>query len=174
MPTYHSSFTEAKADVCGTAVLPLRTTVKGPAPPSPDGQVDVIDEAIKFHRANVLFRNYKPQSPADLQIAYLCVYIGELIRFCVKYKTKNEAKKAITQISMSGSFAVPGEGGFCLTGFFSEAASRHEADTFRAYFRQLREETAIRLIDRIYDENGEKNKWWFQFSKKKFMNIARA
>jgi hypothetical protein len=34
------------------------------------------------------------------------------------------------------------------------------ADLFRAYFKQAREELALRLCDRIFDADGTKNKWW--------------
>lgn len=65
-------------------------------------------------------------------------------------------------------------------------------DLFRGYMRQLREETgscvdprssscsdvpltaANRLLDRVYREDGSQNKWWFQFAKRKFMNVAKT
>ncbi len=43
------------------------------------------------------------------------------------------------------------------------------ADLFRAYFMQLRQETAKRMFERVFDENGVANKFWVAFSKKKFM-----
>ena len=50
--------------------------------------------------------------------------------------------------------------------------SRSDADTLRSYFKQLREETGRRVLQRAYTESGELNKWWMAFSKKKFMNKA--
>ena len=38
-------------------VLPLRTSVRGPAPTTEES--DVIDEALKYFRANIFFKNYK-------------------------------------------------------------------------------------------------------------------
>ncbi|RYH16323.1 hypothetical protein EON65_30290 [archaeon] len=35
-----------------------------------------------------------------------------------------------------------------------------DADMFRAYFKQAREELALRLADRLFDADGTKNKWW--------------
>ena len=75
-------------------------------------------------RANVLFRNFQPQSPSDLTLAYLTVYVGELLRLFSKCKTKEEAKKAMTAVSMSTSFAIPGDKQFVLPGFFQQPASR--------------------------------------------------
>ena len=44
------------------------------------------------------------------------------------------------------------------------------ADELRALFKQMREEISLRMIDRIYLEDGTKNKWWMLFAKRKFMN----
>jgi len=172
---------------CGCALLPLKTKVKGPAAPCPSDSVDIIDEALTFFRANVLFRNFQPQSPADLTLCYLTVFIGEVLRAFTKCKTKEEAKKGITQLSMSTSFAVPGDRSFVLPGFFTSPAGRAEADAWRNYFRQAREETVNRLIEVAYANppniptptpntpspaDAPQNKWWMAFAKRKFMNIA--
>ena len=39
-------------------------------------------------------------------------------------------------------------------------------DTLKAYLTQLRQEMAIRLLDRVY-ENGTVSKWWGCFAKRK-------
>ena len=135
---------------CGCALLPLKTKVKGPAAPCPTDQPDVVDESLQYFRANVLFRNFQPLCPADLTLAYLTVYVGELLRAFVKCKTKEEAKKSMTAVSMSTSFAIPGDKQFVLPGFFSQPATRAEGEAFRNYFRQAREETAIRLVELAY------------------------
>ena len=151
MPVNHSSFTEWAGPVsCGAALLPLKTKVKGPAAPCPSDQPDIIDESLQFFRANVLFRNFQPQSPADLSLAYLTVYVGELLRAFSKCKSKEEAKKQMTAVSMSTSFAIPGDKQFVLPGFFQQPATRQEGEAFRNYFRQAREETAIRLVELAY------------------------
>lgn len=45
-------------------------------------------------------------------------------------------------------------------------------DLFTNYFRQIREETATRLLEVAFNADDSPNKWWLSFSKKKFMNIA--
>jgi actin related protein 2/3 complex subunit 3 len=96
------------ATACGSALLPLKTKVKGPAPPAKpcqsctldqqrqavgglgkqahrsfvltcpsSAEADIIDEAISFFRANVLFRTFQSQGPADLTLAYLTAFIAE-------------------------------------------------------------------------------------------------
>jgi len=175
MPTYHSAFNKTNGQLCcNTAVLPLKTKVKGPAPPCGAKEEDVVDEAIKYFRANVLFKNFEPEGPADLTLCYLTIFVGEVLRDCNKHKTKLEAQKGVQTLSHSTNFKTPGEDGFCLPGFFKPPAAKPEQDLFRAYFRQLREELATRLIDQIYGADGNKNKWWFQFNKRKFMNIDKT
>jgi actin related protein 2/3 complex subunit 3 len=134
--------------------------VKGPAPPAKSTDLDIIDEAITFFRANVLFRSFKQEGPADLTLAYLTVFIGQILREFAKQKNKNDAKAKITQVSMDTNFAIPGDKAYCLPGFFAAPASRPEGELFRQYFRQAREELVNRLVDIAYNENGLPNKWF--------------
>jgi hypothetical protein len=120
---------------------------------------DILDESIAFFRANVLFRTFQSQGPADLTLAYFTAFIAEVLRFFQKQKTKEDAKKKLTELSMSQNFPIPGEKNFALAGFFSQPASRAESDSFRQYFRQSREEICNRLVDIAYDEKGNQNKW---------------
>jgi hypothetical protein len=34
------------------------------------------------------------------------------------------------------------------------------SDLFKAYFKQARDELGNRLLDRLFDADGSKNKWW--------------
>lgn len=45
------------------------------------------------------------------------------------------------------------------------------AELFRNYLKQIREETSGRLLSVAYRSNGTPNKWWLAFAKRKFMNI---
>jgi len=136
---------------------------------------DIVDEAIEFFRANILFRNFEQKGPADLMLCYLTIYISELLRFFARgSKNLAEAKKNVTQVSMKQDFALPGDGQFCLPGFFAAPATPTEGNTARQYFYQIRQELANRLLNIIYNEDGTPNKWWFMFQKRKFMNIERT
>jgi len=173
MPVYHSTLNSSQAQTaCGSAILPLKTKVKGPAPPAKSEENDIIDESITFFRANVLFRAFKSEGPADLTLAYCTAFIAEVLRFFAKQKTKEDAKKKMTELSMSQNFPIPGERTFALAGFFSTPASRQESDLFRQYYRQLREELCNRLIELAYLPSGQQNKWWICFSRRKFMGIT--
>jgi actin related protein 2/3 complex subunit 3 len=143
--------------------------------PSRVDQKDIVDEAIEFFRANILFRNFEQSGPADLMLCYLTIYISELLRhFARGSKTAAEARKNVTQVSLSQTFPLPGDSQFCLAGFFSTPASRGESDLARSYFYQIRQELGSRLVDVIYNADGSMNKWWFMFQKRKFMNVERT
>ena len=47
----------------------------------------------------------------------------------------------------------------------------NNAELFRNYLKQIREETSGRLLSVAYRPNGTPNKWWLAFAKRKFMNI---
>ncbi|KAJ1402433.1 actin-related protein 2/3 complex subunit 3 [Ochromonadaceae sp. CCMP2298] len=169
MPAYHSKknedgFTEA----CGCAVCPLKTALRGPADPAPAEEDDIIDETIMYFRANVLFRNFDIRGGADKTLIYLTMHIVQCLVKCERIEDKPAAIRELRALSIK-LFAIPGEPGFPLGGLFAAPANKAEGDLFRAYFKQAREELALRLCDRVFDADGSKSKWWQAFSKKKFM-----
>lgn len=75
------------------------------------------------------------------------------------------------------NFALPGDGNFPLNAMYDKPKDRAESDNMRAYLSQLRQETATRLVDKVYSatypdtEQGKRpTKWWLSFQKRKFMN----
>lgn len=168
-PAYHSKIEdEGFAQACGLSFMPLKTSIKGPAPPQTDDSPDIIDEAITTFRANVLFKNFEVKTGADRTLIYLTLYIQLCLKECERVKSKKEAKAALYQLAIK-SFTLPGESGWTLGGMFPPPSSRDETETFKAYIKQARTECSERLLDRFYDESGEHNKWWMSFSKRKFM-----
>lgn len=69
---------------------------------------DIIDESIEYYRANVLHRNYKILGGADMILIYLTVYINELLKEFVRYKTKSDAKSGLLSNAVSMDFNLPG------------------------------------------------------------------
>ncbi len=51
---------------------------RGPAASTSD--TDVIDEALAFFRANVLFRSFEVKGASDKLLVYLTLYIGSCLR----------------------------------------------------------------------------------------------
>lgn len=152
-------------------LLPIKSKVKGSAPPGPDGQDDCIDEAIALFRANVLYASFDVEGPADRLLCYLTMYISQcLVRLDAKGKTKADGIKLMTEIGRE-NFPLPGESGWQLGGHFPSAKSRSEMDQARAYLKHVREECGLRLCEHVYNADGTPNKFWMAFSKRRFMGI---
>ncbi|MCL7042613.1 hypothetical protein MKW94_004261 [Papaver nudicaule] len=168
---YHSSFVddEGITKACGCPLLPLKSHIKGPAPVS-DKETDIVDEAITFFRANVFFRNFDIKSSADKLLIYLIFYINVALKRLEGCRTLAGGTKAIINLGLE-DIPVPGEAGFPFSGLFPLPQSDDEAELFRDYLKQIREETSGRLLSVAYRPNGTPNKWWIAFAKRKFMNI---
>ena len=76
--------------------------------------------------------------------------------FCFKNISALRELKALS----TKQFALPGEPTFPLGGLFPSPANKADSDAFRAYFKQAREETSIRLLNHLFNADGTKNKWW--------------
>eukprot|EP00599_Poterioochromonas_sp_BG-1_P015121 CAMPEP_0173157800 /NCGR_PEP_ID=MMETSP1105-20130129/15876_1 /TAXON_ID=2985 /ORGANISM="Ochromonas sp., Strain BG-1" /LENGTH=176 /DNA_ID=CAMNT_0014075405 /DNA_START=56 /DNA_END=586 /DNA_ORIENTATION=- len=169
MPAYHSKKNEESfQEACGCAICPLRTDVKGPAPPSPGDAEDIIDEVLLYFRANVLFRNFEVRGAADRTLIYLTMHAVQCLVKCERIEDKPSAIRELRALSQK-QFAAPGESGWPLGGLFASPANKSESDLFKSFFKQAREELALRLCERLFDADGTKNKWWQSFSKKRFM-----
>ena len=172
MPVYHSTLNDLDVRTVGNiSILPLKTRVKGPAPLCEDGKDDIIDEAIKFFRANVLFSSFEVKGNADRVLIFLTLYISQVLKRLERTKSKQEGSKIMHQLAVE-SFPLPGEQGWHLGGHIAAAKSSSERETMRSYFKQLREETGLRMLEKVFGEDGTPNKWWLQFCKRKFMNIT--
>ncbi|EOA33455.1 hypothetical protein CARUB_v10021035mg [Capsella rubella] len=170
---YHSSFVDEEGitKACGCPLLPLKSHIKGPAPVSEQDKTDIVDEAISFFRANVFFTNFDIKSPADKLLIYLTFYINVALKRLEGCRTLAVGTKAIINLGLE-DIPVPGETGFPFPGLFSLPQSQDEADLFRNYLKQVREETSGRLLSVAYRANGTPNKWWLAFAKRKFMNVV--
>lgn len=170
MPAYHSKYCGvASEEACGCALLPLKTKSRGPAPPCPAGEDDIIDEVIRYFRPNCLFRNFDVKGGADRTLIYLTLTMQQVLKECERFKTRPEAEKS-TQAMITKQFAVPGGPGWSLGGLFPVPGDIQEGETWRLYMKQAREEIASRTLDILFYPDGSKNKWWNSFAKRKFMN----
>ncbi|KAL3535918.1 hypothetical protein ACH5RR_004379 [Cinchona calisaya] len=165
MKVYHSSFADDEGinKACGCPLLPLRSHIKGPAPVSDQDTTDIVDEAITFFRANVFFRNFDIKSSADKHLVYLTLHINVALKRLEGCRTLAEGTKAIINLGLE-QVPVPGEPCFPFPGLFTLPQSQKEAELFRNYLRQIREETSRRLLSVAYRQNGTPNKWWLAFA----------
>eukprot|EP00908_Phaeocystis_cordata_P025109 Transcript_7564.p1 GENE.Transcript_7564~~Transcript_7564.p1 ORF type:complete len:238 (-),score=47.53 Transcript_7564:325-1038(-) len=157
---YHSNLEDAAQSaeiVCGCAILPIKTTTKGPTPVVEDGD-DIIDEVLGFFKANVLFKQFQPAGPADRVLVYLTLYTTQALAKCVTCENAPAALKALTAMAHE-NFKIPGDSGFTLGTFYPSPQSTQEADLCRQYLKQLREELGRRLITKVYLD-GSPSKLW--------------
>eukprot|EP00118_Oscarella_pearsei_P024691 m.306604 g.306604 ORF g.306604 m.306604 type:complete len:177 (+) comp41388_c0_seq1:57-587(+) len=168
MPAYHSSFNGTQHRSIGnTAILPINTNFKGPAPRG-DGSNDVIDEALGYFKANVFFKNYEVKGEADRVLMYLTLYTSECLKRMTRSKTKNDAVKEMNTLGL-GNFPIPGDPRFPLNAFYTKPKDKSETELLQQYFLQLRQELGLRLAQRVFEEDRP-SKWWMCFAKRKFMD----
>uniref|UniRef100_H8ZWP5 Actin-related protein 2/3 complex subunit 3 n=1 Tax=Collodictyon triciliatum TaxID=190325 RepID=H8ZWP5_9EUKA len=167
MPAYHSAFNDPKTPLlCNAAFLPIKTTVKGPAPPAGRDDVDIIDEAIGFFKANVFFRTFDIKGPGDRILIYLTLYIQQCLSRLEKAKNRGEADRLLNTLALE-KFPTPADSSFALPGIYT--CSPGEEEKFRQYYTQLRLEVGLRMVALVFKDD-QPNKWWMCFSKRKFLN----
>lgn len=172
MPVQHSHFNEySDVRLVGNfAILPLRTKVRGPAYPTDD--YDILDEVVDLFRVNSFFRNFEILGPADRTLIYGILFINECLAKLKPTTSLNEANKQLNIIA-TDNFSIPGEPGFPLNSIYSAPADRNDAELLRTYLSQFRQELALRLLARVYNDPQEPpSKYWLAFSRKRFMNLA--
>ncbi|CAF0919611.1 unnamed protein product, partial [Didymodactylos carnosus] len=152
---YHSQFSNTKFRLGNMAVLPIRTRFKGPAPSETSIEnEDIIDEALKYFRANIFFRNYDIKNDADRTLIYLTLYITECLRRLQKCQSRIQAQKELSALAIS-TFPTPGDSDFPLNGMFTKP-SHNEMDRMKEYLQQLRQECSERILDRVIDSTTDK------------------
>ncbi|CAH1382709.1 unnamed protein product [Tenebrio molitor] len=171
MPAYHSVFLDHQQSVGNTAILPFKTQFRGPAPifPGQSSEQDIIDEALYYFKANVFFRTYEIKSEADRLLIYITLYITECLKKLQRCANKNVGQNEMYTLAIS-RFDIPGDPGFPLNSVYSRAKSPNDAEFLRAYLTQLRQEVGLRVVDKVFGEEGKPSKWWLCFAKKKFMD----
>lgn len=93
MPAYHSTLNELQTqEVCGCALLPIKTRSRGPAPPAPNDQDDIVDEIIQLFRANVMFTNFEIKGNADRVLIYGTLFVHLCLKKLDKCTTKADGK----------------------------------------------------------------------------------
>ncbi|XP_060068670.1 actin-related protein 2/3 complex subunit 3-like [Ylistrum balloti] len=168
MPAYHSQFQNPPQVLGNMALLPLRTSFKGPAPRD-TSDFDIIDEAIHYFKANIFFRNYEIKSEADRTLIYITLFISECLKKLQKCQSKSQGQKEMYTIGIY-NYPIPGEAGFPLNAMFSKPASRNEEENMRNYLQQLRQETGLRICEKVFEVPDKPSKWWMCFAKRKFLD----
>ncbi|EHH52732.1 hypothetical protein EGM_13240 [Macaca fascicularis] len=162
MLAYHSSLTGPDTKLIGNmALLPIRSQFKGPAPRETK-DADIVDEAICYFKANVFFKTYEIKNEADRTLIYMTLYISECSKKLQKYNSKIQGKKEMYTLGIT-NFPIPGEPHFPLNAIYAKPANKQE--------NELRQETGLRLCEKVFDpQNNKRSKWRACFVKRQFMN----
>ena len=169
---YRLTLVERECDTaCG---VPLVTVTRAAASASASASSrarDAIDEVLDGFRANVLYRKFDVRSGSDRLLAYLTFFASDALRkYAEGCPDKRTAVKAARELA-SGRFACPGEADFEFGALLPAPETREEGEKFRAFARVCREEIAVRLVERCYDDaTGAPDKFWMAFAKRKFLN----
>ena len=110
------------------ACLPLKTQVRGPAAKEL-GDIDILDEALHFFKANVFFRNYEVKNESDRLLIYMTLYITECLKKLQKCSNCNQAQNEMYTLAIS-KFDIPGEPGFPLNSVYARPATQQDAGNF--------------------------------------------
>ena len=133
--------------------------------------MDIVDEVIYYFRAVVLFRTYDVQGAGDKMLIYLTMFVSQCLKRMANAQNRKEGSKQIATLMGDASCKLPGDSGFLLGGLLSKPDSKHEADLFRGYVRQAREQVGLRLLDKCFskDGSGAPNKFWLAFHHRRFL-----
>jgi actin related protein 2/3 complex, subunit 3 len=86
------------------------------------------------------------------------------------HEANGEMEQALLNTALDTSFAIPGDPAFPLNQAFEPPRDRNDAEALRQYLSQVRQELALRLLQRVYkDDPNRPSKWWLAFTKRKFM-----
>jgi actin related protein 2/3 complex subunit 3 len=134
---------------------------------------DIVDEVLKYFRANMLFSQFDIEGNADRTLIYLTAVASDIIKKNAKVGSFAEAQRGVTTLTATKVFKLPGDADFLpgLGHFFEKPSSKSNADFLKSYLQQCRVELGVRLLQRMYNEDGTLNKWWMSYSKKSFMGM---
>ncbi|XP_063878462.1 actin-related protein 2/3 complex subunit 3-like [Scylla paramamosain] len=170
MPAYHCNLPHPGTVVGNMAMLPLRTKYRGPAPLMAGEGIDVVDEALQYFKANVFFRTYEVKGECDRTLIYVTLYITECLKKLAKCKDKNTGSNEMYSLAVS-KFPIPGDPTFPLNAVYGKPKNDADLELMQQYLQQLRQETGLRVCERVFNTpDGKPSKWWLCFTKKKFMD----
>lgn len=178
MPAYHSTFVVDEKYTKTINNIPLLSLASENNTLSQD-QYDITDEVLDLFKSNTFFKNFEFINSSDRLLTYGILYINACLTLLTNKTPKNEGIKKLYNYAIDSNIA-PGEPNFKLNNMFmidGSGTSRSDLEDLRSYLQAFRISLANKLIQRVYTDFKDPskeieypNKFWLQFSKKKFMN----
>lgn len=83
-------------------------------------------------------------------LIYGILFVSEALSKIKPSMSRRDAEKAVMNTALDTNFAIPGDAGFPLNQAYEPPRDRNEAEVLRQYISQMRQELAIRLLNRVY------------------------
>ncbi len=177
MPAYNSIFTEEKYyTLCGMPVMDFFEEKIPNMDPTQlknanlkELKLDIIDEALIYFRANVLFKNFPIKSDADRLLIYITVFISKCLEACWNAgndydKAKNSMKFLVDDCEWSP---------FLKSHFLNNllTVQQNEINELQIYLKKIRKETMMRMVYVLYESPSKTVdlKYWVGYGRKKFL-----
>jgi actin related protein 2/3 complex subunit 3 len=174
MPSYNSVFnSQPYTTLCGIPYIDFKQN-KIPdlsfdklKLPLNEIDLDIIDEALIYFRANVLFKNFPIKGDADKLLVYITVFISKCLEVAYNQeidKAKTPMKNLIDECEWSTNLKS-----HFLNNLLNYKAN--EAYDLQVYLKSIRKEVVMRMMYILYDSDHKTLdlKYWLGFAKKRFM-----
>ena len=171
MESYHSKFNSTEADLaCNIPLLPVQTK---DAYSNDTSAHDIVDEAIALFRANIFFKNYKVEGPADRTLVFLTCFIQKMLEQMARFPEQEKAARVVGLIMAEPSILDVQSANHFMNklGLLKVNPTISEKQKCAEYLKTLMRECSKRLLEYLYrPEEGEMNrKFWLGFGKKTFL-----
>lgn len=118
------------------AIISFRTKFRGPVQgvtPGDivEGDLDIVDEALAYFKANVFFKTYEIHSDADRVLIYLTLYISECLKKLQRCQSAEQGLQEMYSLAIS-RFDIPGDPGFPLNSVYQRATSANDAGNHKS------------------------------------------
>jgi actin related protein 2/3 complex subunit 3 len=174
MPAYHSTFNENMyPTACGIPLIDIK--VDRPALLDPSklkanfADIDIVDEALIYFRANILFKNFQIKGDADKLLVYITVYISKCLESAATYNGDLEKTRSVLKALADDAEWTLGYKNHFLNNLTTNTPS--EEVELQTYLKTIRKCVNFRLLTLLYEsEYGTLDlKFWLGFAKKKFL-----
>ena len=120
-----------------------------------------------------MFKNFEVRSNADKTLIFITVFISKCLEVIQKNPNEADAKKNLMAL-IGDQILGSSDPKFFMSTVTSKSKGQAEEEKFRQYLKQLKEETVLRLVFKLYNPNyGTMDlKFWLAFTKKKFLKFS--
>ncbi len=176
MPSYNFIFNgnENCKNSCSIPQLPFKANRIPNIDPSQlkkdvqETDLDIIDEAIIYFRANVLLKNFPMKGDADKLLVYITVFIQKCLEVISNDTDVNKAKSNLKNLIDDAEYNPNNK-----SHFFNSLVTinNSEITELQNYLKSVRKEVVNRMQYLLFDAlwGTLDLKFWLMFAKRRFM-----